>query len=213
MKNKIIQNIRYFLLIIILIIVFLFAINNYIVNFSKNEIKTIENLPKTKVGLILWAGIKYNKEPTDILKDRLTLALQAYKKRKIEKIIVSWDNSKVYHNEPDVMKNFLIKYWVKKDDIYPDYAWFDTYDSLYRAKEIFKAKEIVIFTQEYHLYRAIYIAKKLGLKAYWVKTNLRSYKKETSFKLRELLARFKAFLEVEFLKPKPKFLWEKIEIK
>ena len=213
MKNNFIQNLRYLLLIIIVIILFFLAINNYVVNFSKNYIKTVDELEKTKVWLVLGAGIRYNKEPTDILKDRLKVAFEAYNKWKIKKIIVSGDNSKVYHNEPDVMKKYLVWLGVKENDIYPDYAWFDTYDSIYRAKAIFWVNSLVIFTQEYHLYRAIYIAKKLWLKAYWVSTNLHKYLAETDFKARELLARIKAFFEVELFKPKPKFLGEKIEIK
>ena len=213
MKSNFFQHIRYFLLLIILWFVSLFAINFYVVDFWKKFILEPQNIKNYKIWLVLWAGIKKNSIPTDILKDRLQIAYNYYKKWKIKKIIVSGDNAKNYHNEPEVMKKYLINLWVKNQDIYPDYAWFDTYDSIYRAKEIFDAKEIIIFTQKYHLYRSLYIANKLWLKAIWVETDLHKYLWYTRFKLRELLSRIKAFLEIEIFKSKPKFLGDKIEIK
>jgi vancomycin permeability regulator SanA len=212
--HKLVLKIIKILLVIFLSIIFLsISINFYILNYSKNYIKTIDKVENTKVWLVLWAWIKYNKEPTDILKDRLKIAFQAYNKWKIKKIIVSGDNAKIYHNEPEVMEKYLIKLWVDKNDIYKDYAWFDTYDSIYRAKEIFGVKKLVIFTQNYHLYRALYIANKLWIKSYWISTNMHEYVLIKKFKSREFFSRIKAFFEVEILKSKPKFLWEKIEIK
>ncbi len=207
------QNIRYILLLILLLIISFLAINFYIVNFSENKIYSVNDLPKTKIWIVLWASVRPNWEPSDILADRLKLSKEAYKLWKISKIIVSGDNWKKNYNEPDNMKKYLIKLWVKKDDIYPDYAWFNTYDSMYRAKEIFWAKKLVIFTQKYHLYRAIYIWEKLWIKSIWVSTNKNNYLWIIDFRMREIFARIKAFFEIEILKTKPKFLWKKIEIK
>ncbi len=210
----VVKIIKILLIFIILIIFFWFLINSYIVWFSRDKIFSINNLEsKQAIALVLWAGIKYNKAPTDILKDRLETVYEAYKKWKILKIIVSWDNAKVYHNEPKVMKDYLLKLWVKKEDIYPDYAWFDTYDSIYRAKNIFWVKKIVIFTQKYHLYRSIFIANKLWINSIWVISNRHNYLNITKFTIREFFSRIKAFLEVEFLRPKSRFLWKKIQIK
>jgi len=202
------------LLVFLISIIFLSVlINFYIISFWTKYIKTIDNLDKSYIWLVLWAWIKYNKEPTDILKDRLYTAYLAYINQKISKIIVSWDNSKIYHNEPEVMEKYLLDLWVNKEDIYKDYAWFDTYDSIYRAKEIFQAEQLVIFTQEYHLYRALYIANRLGINSQWVVSDRHNYLAIEKFKLREFLSRIKAFFEVELFKPKPRFLGEKIEIK
>jgi len=110
------------------------------------------------------------------------------------------------------MKQYLIKEWVKELDIYQDYAGFDTYDSLYRAHEIFWVDELVLFTQDFHLKRAMYISKKLWIKTYWVETNLQKYLKESYNNRREIFARIKAFFEIEIFKSKPKFLWDKVLI-
>jgi len=211
--HNLVQKLIKILLIFFVSIIFLsIFINFYVINFWTKYIKKIDNLDKKYVWLVLWAWIKYNKEPTDILKDRLYTAYLAYINKKISKIIVSWDNSKVYHNEPEVMEKYLVDLWVKKEDIYKDYAWFDTYDSIYRSKEIFWVKDLVIFTQEYHLYRALYIANKLWINSEWVVSDRHEYLAIDRFKLREFLSRIKAFFEVELFKPKPKFLGEKIKI-
>jgi len=213
MKSKIFKYLQYFFVIIIVIIIFFFLINIYILIYSKSSIININSWEKSNVWLVLWAWIIYNKEPTDILKDRLKMAFQAYNIWKINNIIVSGDNSKVYHNEPEVMEKYLIDLWVNKNNIYKDYAWFSTYDSIYRAKEIFWVKKLIIFTQEYHLYRALYIAKRFGIKSFGITTNSHIYLAIQKFKRREFFSRIKAFFEVEILKTKPKFLGEKIEIK
>lgn len=188
-------------------------INFYVLSFSKqNYYYNVDWLDQKYIWLVFWASVINNKEPSDILKDRLKVAYEAYEKWKIEKIIVSWDNSVINYNEPEVMKKYLISLWVETIDIYPDYAWFDTYDSLYRAKEIFQVEEIVLFTQDFHLKRAMYIADKLWFIVYWVETNLQKYLREDYNNKREVLARIKAFFEVDILKSKPTYLWKKINI-
>lgn len=209
MKKKLII----FFIILILVIFFITWVNLYVLSFSKDSYyKNVDDLDKVYVWLVFWASVIWKNKPSDILKDRLDVAFEAYKKNKIEKIIVSWDNSIKNYNEPIVMQKYLIKVWVDLDDIYLDYAWFDTYDSLYRAKEIFWVNDIVLFTQWFHLKRAIYIAKKLWISVYWVETDLHIYKNENYNNRREIFARVKAFLNIEIFKPKPKYLWDTIEI-
>ena len=203
------------LILIIIVILILVIINFYIVSFSKDKIfKKVDNLEKTKIWLVLWASVKSNWVPSDILKDRLSSAFEAYRQSKIEKIIVSWDNSKENYNEPQAMKDYLVNLWVEKKDIFEDFAWFDTYDSIFRSREIFSAKRIVIFTQEYHLYRAVYISNKLWIPAIWFVSDRHNYLWIVKFRTREFLARLKAFLEVEILKSETKYAKDvKIEIK
>lgn len=205
--------ILYFWLFIFLIVIFIIAVNCYVLSFSKiNYYSDVEWLENKYTGLVLWASVIWKNTPSDILKDRLEVAYNAYKVWKIEKIIVSWDNSVTNYNEPIVMQNVLINMGVDIDDIYLDYAGFDTYDSIYRAKEIFWVDELVLFTQDFHLKRAMYISIKLWIDTYWVETNLKKYINEDYNNRREIFARIKAFLEVELLNSKPKFLWDKIEI-
>ena len=193
--------------------IFIVVINLYVLSFSKIDYYyNVDWLDENYVGLVFWASVIWNNTPSDILRDRLKVAYNAYESGKIEKIIVSWDNSHSSYNEPIAMQKFLIEMWVDEDDIYLDYAWFDTYDSLYRAREIFGVKRIVLFTQDFHLKRAMYISNKLGIETLWVETNLQKYLNENYNNRREVLARIKAFLEVDIFEAKPKFLGEKIEI-
>ncbi len=162
--------------------------------------------------LVFWASVKRNLEPSDILKDRLKVAGEAYNKWKIKKIIVSWDNSKEYYNEPLAMEQYLIKQGIKKEDIYLDYAGFDTFDSLYRSKHVFGVEKITLFTQDFHLKRALYISKRLWIESYWIETNLHEYLNDSYNTRREILARVKAFLDIEINSSKPKFLWPLIDM-
>ncbi len=207
------QNIRYLLLILILIIISIITINYYIVSFWESKIVKLDSINNYKVWLVLWASVRPNWIPSDILADRLKTGYEAYSLWKISKIIVSGDNRKLNYNEPEAMKKYLLKLWAKQNDIYLDYAWFDTYDSIYRAREIFSVNKMIIFTQEYHLYRALYIANKLWIESVWIVSDKHNYLWIINYKTREIFSRIKAFFEIEILKTKPKFLGEKIEIK
>ncbi len=194
-------------------VVFVVSVNAYILNYSEKSIKSnVEELGETKVGLVLWALVYSDGSPSPVLADRLIQAYNAYKAWKIEKIIVSGDNWRECYNEPENMEKYLVSLGVDKNDIYLDYAWFDTYDSFYRAKEIFGVKELVVFTQNYHLSRSIYIWNKLWMKTVGVKSDLREYYYMKQMRSREILSRLKAFLEVEFIDSKPKFLGDKVDM-
>ena len=207
------QNIRYFLLLLLLWFMSLMTINYYIIDLSKQKIVSLDQISWYNIWLVLWASVKSNWTPSDILADRLKTSYEAYNLGKISKIVVSWDNRKLNYNEPEAMKKYLVKLWVLEEDIYLDYAWFDTYDSIYRAREIFSVSKMVIFTQEYHLYRALYIANKLWIKSIWVSSDRQTYLWIIRYKSRETLSRIKAFLEIEIFKTESKFLGDKIEIK
>ena len=92
-----------------------------------------------------------------------------------------------------------------------DHAGFSTYESIYRAKEIFKAKKIIIVTQKYHLYRALYIANKLGLEAYGISADKKEYSGQIKREIREILARNKDIIQT-IIKPKPTYLGEPIPV-
>ena len=109
------------------------------------------------------------------------------------------------------MKQFAIDRGVPSEDVFMDHAGFSTYETMYRAKEVFAAKRVIIVTQKYHLYRAVYIAEQLGLEAYGVDSDLQSYIKQPYYNAREILARDKDFVKVIF-KPKPTYLGEVIPI-
>lgn len=207
---------HFFLAIIVIIFLWICsvaAINYYVLSFSQKSLFTqVQQLPKNEVGLVFWASVINNAYPSDILKDRLKVAANAYNQWKISQIIVSGDNSKKDYNEPEVMRKFLVWLGVDNNHIHLDYAGFDTYDSLYRAKELFKVDDLTLFTQDFHLKRALYISSRLGIQSVWISTNLQPYLMDKYNDRREVLARVKAFLDVEIFASKPKFLWDDLKI-
>lgn len=204
---------KYLVLFVSIFLLVVLLINIYVLSFSKNYIlDNISDLEKTEVWLVFWARVMLDWTPSDILKDRLEVALKAYENKKISKIIVSWDNSKDKYDETTSMSMYLINKWINSDDIYLDYAWFDSYDSLFRVKELFWVKKIILFTQEFHLKRTIYISKRLWIDTVWISTDLQKYIHADYYNRREILARVKAFLDVEIFKSAPKFLGDKIDM-
>ena len=203
-----------FTCIIVIILLFIFVVNLYVIISSKNQILKDEN---TKIEnfdclLVLGAGIINNERPTLMLKDRLDKSIELYKKGIVPKIIMSGDHSSENHNEVIIMKNYAIERGIPSKDIFMDHAGFCTYDSIYRAKEIFGVKNMIIVTQKYHLYRSIYIANFLGIKSYGIKSDARIYTKMPYHLVREMLARCKNFFKCVF-RMKPKYLGEKISLK
>ncbi|MDI9217623.1 SanA/YdcF family protein, partial [Clostridium tertium] len=116
------------------------------------------------------------------------------------------------YNEVGSMKKYILQNDIDEKIIFMDHAGFSTYDTMYRAKEIFKVDKAIIVTNEYHLPRALYIARKLGIDAYGINSDKRQYQLMDSYKKRELLAQLKDFVYVNILKPEPKFLGEAIPV-
>ncbi|MFW5799254.1 MAG: SanA/YdcF family protein, partial [Spirochaetota bacterium] len=116
------------------------------------------------------------------------------------------------YNEPIAMLKYAVKKGVPAEDISPDYAGFRTYDSIYRARDVFKVKSAILVTQKYHLFRALYIADNFGIQSEGIVSNKRRYLKEDWYETREFLAIILSFIEVHITKPKPKFLGEPIPI-
>ena len=134
-----------------------------------------------------------------------------YKAGVSARIIMSGDHGRSDYNEVGTMKEYAVNEGVPSEDIFMDHAGFSTYESLYRAKEIFGADRIIIVSQEYHLYRALYIAKALGIEAYGVSADLRSYSGQYKRELREILARNKDFI-LAIAKPVPSVLGDSISL-
>ncbi|MDQ7008975.1 MAG: ElyC/SanA/YdcF family protein [Candidatus Gracilibacteria bacterium] len=214
LKVIVIRLLKFFIPIIFLALFIIGFINYWVLSFSKDNFFTdVEKLPNIEVGLVFGASVKKSLEPSDILRDRLDVVVSAYEKGKIKKIIVSGDNGMEGYNEPLAMELYLVSKGVEADDVYRDYAGFDTYDSLYRAKHLFGVEEVILFTQDFHLKRAMYIAKRLNYKeVIGIQTNLQDYIAESYNNRREILARVKAFLDLEINNSKPIVLGELIDM-
>ena len=197
----------------VLLLAVIFVPNFIVVGKVKNDIISLEeaeSLADTDCAVILGAGVR-NGEPTPMLKDRLLTGIELYKSGAVKKLIVSGDHGSKDYDEVNIMKSFAVDNGVPDEDIFMDHAGFSTYETVYRAKEIFEADNIIIVSQKYHLYRALYIAEKLDVKAVGVSADLRTYSGQKMRDLREILARDKDFFNC-IIKPEPTYLGEKIPV-
>lgn len=161
--------------------------------------------------LILGAGVRNDGSPSHMLEDRLLTGIDLYESGITRTLLMSGDHGKKDYDEVSCMKNYAAECGVPTEDIFLDHAGFSTYESLYRAKEVFGAEKIIIVTQEYHLYRALYVAQELGLDAVGVSADLRTYYGQSMRETRELAARVKDFLYTIFL-PLPTYLGDPIDL-
>ena len=148
--------------------------------------------------MVLGARVYSTGKVSDMLRDRLTKGIELYNAGASQKMLMSGDHGTPGYDEVNAMKNFAQQNGVPEESIFLDHAGFSTYESAYRAKHIFQVKKMIIVTQQYHLYRAVYIARKLGIEAYGVATDYTVYRNMTKFKIREYLARNKDYFFVMF---------------
>lgn len=198
--------------LIVIGIIALFGINQYVkLTASKNIIQEVENANKSDAILVLGCQVMEDGSLSLMLKDRLDKAVELYKQGIAEKIIVSGDHGREEYDEVNAMKTYLIENEIPSENIFMDHAGFSTYESLYRASYIFKVEKLTVVTQEYHLYRAVYIGNKLGIETYGVPAVKTRYYGKTSREIREILARDKDFVKCIF-KSKPTYLGESIPV-
>lgn len=199
--------------ILTLLFLIVLGINFYVISTTKNQIikdDSYKNLENIDCILVLGAGVWGNR-PSPMLEDRILKAIELYENGVAPKIIMSGDHGREEYDEVNIMKNYAIEKGIPSEDIFMDHAGFSTYDSIYRAKHIFKVKNIVVVTQEYHLFRALHIANKLGINALGVNSNPRKYSGQTYREIREILARNKDFVKATF-KPKSTYLGDTIPV-
>lgn len=161
--------------------------------------------------IVLGAGVRSDGSPSPMLQDRLITGIELYEKGVSDRLLMSGDHTQKGYDEVNIMKSYAIDEGVPSEHVFMDHAGISTYDSIYRAKEIFQADKIVIVTQEYHLYRALHIAKKLGVEAYGVSADVRIYAGQSMRELREKAARVKDFLKAT-VKPNSKIGGEAIPV-
>lgn len=203
------KSIKTIIIILILLIAIVLGVNFYVIKTSspslQYSIDTQENnvsdsefqkLSEEKVDciMILGAGIKDRDTPSEILKDRLDAGIALYKKGIAPKILLTGDNGQKEHNELHTMLNYCIKHGVPKCDIFCDHAGFSTSESMVRARNIFDVKKLIIVTQKYHEYRAIYLAEAEGMDAIGVSADQHDFEGMMYREGREILARNKDFI-------------------
>lgn len=209
MKEKIKKGIIFMSIITTVGCFMIVGINIYMCQSTRNQFS--HELENADCILVLGAGVRKDNTPTSMLNDRLEEAIQLYKDNKAAKIIMSGDHGREDYDEVNVMKRFAIEKGVPSSDIFMDHAGFSTYESIYRAKEIFQVQKMIIVTQDYHLYRALYIANELGIEAVGYASNSRTYRGQLKRDVREIAARCKDYFTCLY-KPKPTYLGESIPV-
>ena len=221
--KKLIKKIFKFCLITGLIAALLITLFDLIVVFtskpymySKEDITSASDFEQLKdedveAIIVLGCGV-HGDTPTTLLSDRLDAAIEIYKNAKAApKILMSGDHGRENYNEVAVMRQYAIDRGVPSEDIFMDHAGFSTYETMYRAKYIFGVDTAVVVTQEYHLYRALYDARALGIKCCGVEATGHVFMKQFYWDCREVLARVKDFF-YSIIKPEPTFLGDEIDI-
>lgn len=191
-----------------------FGVNAYVKNSQKSDIITTEDASKLEnVDCIIVLGCQVHDDgtPSDMLRDRLDRAIELYNSGAASKIIMSGDHGRENYDEVNTMKKYAVYAGIPEEDVFMDHAGFSTYETIYRARDIFCVKKAIIVTQDYHLYRSLYIADKLGVEAYGVGSDYHLYTGQFNREVREILARDKDFIKTIF-KPEPTYLGEKIPV-
>lgn len=192
------------------------GINWFVVRRSGKEIQSLQKLASQKsrkadAVVVLGAKVRKDGSMSLMLKERVDLGIQAYKQGLADRIIMSGDHGAGGYDEVSTMKTYAIEKGVPSEHIFKDHAGFSTYETMYRAKDVFRAKSIIVVTQKYHLYRAVYDAGALGLEVKGIACDKAVYKGDKARKFREAIARVKDF-GYTAVKPKPKYLGKTIPV-
>ena len=185
----------------------------YVVKTTEERIVAPEAVPVENWDcvLVLGAGVRPDGSPSDMLYDRVRTGLDLYHGGAAPKLLMSGDHGRSEYDEVGCMLGLALEDGVAAADVFLDHAGFSTYESLVRAKEVFGADSLVIVTQKYHLYRALYIAESLGMEAVGVPADLRGYAGQFMRDIREVVARAKDVLSV-WIGAEPTYLGDAIDL-
>ncbi len=173
--------------------------------------ESARNLEQIDCIMVLGCGLRVDGKPTRMLTDRLDRGIALYQAGVAPKLLMSGDHGRIVYDEVNVMKQYAIDHGVPSGDIFMDHAGFSTYESMIRAKEVFQVGRMVVVTQDYHLYRAVYNANSLGIETWGVAAAGNSYGGQWKRDFREVLARNKDMLICLF-QPDPTYLGEAIPV-
>ena len=206
MFKKIIRfTYRLTLTLSLLALIGLFLPKFVVLLYAPSRIFTADNVPKQRIAIVFGAGLLRNGSAGPVLSDRMKTAVVLYQQGKVEKLLLSGDNSLVEYNEPEAMRQYALQAGISEDDLVLDYAGRRTYDTCYRAKYIFQAESAILVTQSFHMPRALMICNWFGIESVGVEADNRYFLKRlrTFWHIRELFANFQAAWDVLYLKPTP----------
>lgn len=215
--GKILKGVFIFVLVVLIGCVLVVGVPNLIEYFgSSSKIMSASQVESSSTSydciLVLGASVNSDGTPSTILQDRLDTAVALYDAGAASKIIVSGDaESDSSYDEVTGMKAYLVKQGIPSSDIFCDHAGINTYDSMYRAKNVFSVKTMIVVTQTYHQYRALYDANALGISAVGVASDIRTYADQRYYDVREIFARVSDFRKV-FTKASSTYLSEPVSL-
>ena len=189
--------------------------NIYVVQSTKKYIHaSADELQKHEVVLIPGALVFSDGRLSNMTKDRADKGIELYQKGLVNKILVSGDHGTNGYDEVNTIRNYILEKGIPAEDVFMDHAGFTTFNSMYRARDIFKVRDMIIVTQDFHLPRAVFLARSLGMDAEGLNSSVKNYSKRNVayLNMREWSARIKAFLQVNIFHSKPRFLGEVIPI-
>ena len=186
-----------------ILIIYLIAIPILIINQGQHKIyRNTKDIGDYRTAIVFGAGLAENRQPNNMLRDRLDSVSELYYDDKIDKILLSGDNSSVYHNEPQAMYDYLMReHDIRPEDLVRDYAGLRTYDTCARAKNIWGIDNALLISQGYHLSRAIFTCQSMGIKSTGYSATKYKYAGSGYYKTREVFAIHKAFLDVYIIHP------------
>lgn len=173
--------------------------------YAISRIASVDSASQSPVAIVFGAGLLRDGSPTPVLRDRVETAAELYFAGKVQKLLMSGDNRFVEYNEPAAMRAYALELGVPDDAIVLDYAGRRTYDTCYRAKEIFGVDQALLVTQRFHLPRALIICNGLGIEGQGVSADRRAYRRSSLgiWNLRELPATLVAFIDTFITRPLP----------
>lgn len=177
----------------------------------RGNIHSPRTAPARPVAVVFGAGYRKGR-PSPILYDRLQTAAELYKAGKVKKLLVTGDNGSLQYNEVAVMRRTLMKMGIPGEDVVKDHAGFRTYDSCYRARDVFEVRSALLVTQDFHLPRAVYLARTMGIDAVGVRADRSPSSLNARYGYREWLARSWSWVEMNVTRPKPRFLGPKLPL-
>ena len=186
------------------VIVLIFGARLYTGLYSRSRVDSVESVSPVGVAIVFGAGLQRDGSPSPVLRDRVETAVNLYRTGKVKKVLMSGDNRFIDYNEPGAMRAYAVELGMPEKDIVLDYAGRRTYDTCYRARNIFGVKDAILVTQSYHLPRALFTCNALGLTSRGVPADQRTYSRSSQlmWNVRELPASLKALWDVWIVHPK-----------
>lgn len=211
-KTRFGKFMRVSLFIVAVGILLLVGINAFMILYANRYILTPEQAAEKNVDCALVLGAQvWSTGLSSMLEDRVLTGIDLYETGATDRLLMSGDHGREDYDEVNSMKRYAVEQGVPADDIFMDHAGFSTYESAYRAKAVFEVESAFIVTQKYHLYRAVFLARAMGIEAYGVAADRRDYRNDLYNNIRESLARVKDFFMAIF-KPEPTYLGDAIPI-